>query len=41
MEDFGKNAKLITKNPLGILALFITVIYGIACQVFSNAFENL
>ena len=41
MEDFGKNAKLFTKNPLGILALFITVIYGIACLVFSNAFENL
>ncbi len=35
------NAKGLTKNPLGIIALFISLIYGFACLVLSTSISNL
>ena len=31
----------LTKNPLGIIALFVSLIYGFACLVLSTSIENL
>lgn len=31
MRDFGGIASKLARNPLGIIALFIVLIYGIAC----------
>ena len=36
-----KNAKGLTRNPLGIVALFISLIYGFACLVLSSSLANL
>jgi ABC-type transport system involved in multi-copper enzyme maturation permease subunit len=36
-----KNAKGLTRNPLGIIALFISLIYGFACLVLSSSLSNL
>lgn len=36
-----KNAKGLTKNPLGIIGLFISLIYGFACLVLSTSISNL
>lgn len=36
-----KNAKGLTRNPLGIIALFISLIYGFACLVLSTSISNL
>lgn len=35
------NAKGLTKNPLGIIALFISLIYGFACLVLSTGIGNM
>lgn len=37
IEHFIKNAQGLTKNPLGIIALFISLIYGFACLVLSSS----
>jgi len=34
-------AKGLTRNPLGIIALFISLIYGFACLVLSTSISNL
>lgn len=39
--NFLKNTKGIAKNPLGIIALFISLIYGFACLVLSTSGSNL
>lgn len=39
--DFMDKAKGLTKNPLGIIALFISLIYGFACLVLSTSLKNL
>lgn len=36
MRDFVEASKGLAKNPLGIIALFITLIYGFACLVLNN-----
>lgn len=41
VNDFMKNAKGLAKNPLGIIALFISLIYGFACLVLSTSISNL
>jgi len=41
VENFMKNAKGLTRNPLGIVALFISLIYGFACLVLSSSLSNL
>ena len=41
MQDFIKNSKGLTRNPLGIIALFISLIYGFACLVLSTSLSNL
>ena len=41
IQDFMKNAKGLTRNPLGIIALFISLIYGFACLVLSTSVKNL
>lgn len=41
MENFISNAKGLTKNPLGIIALFVSLIYGFACLVLSTSISNL
>ena len=33
LKDFGNTAQGLAKNPLGIIALFIVLIYGFACLV--------
>lgn len=35
------NAKGLTRNPLGIIALFVSLIYGFACLVLSTSISNL
>lgn len=41
MTEFIKNAKGLTKNPLGIIALFISLIYGFACLVLGLTSDTL
>jgi CheY-like chemotaxis protein len=33
VKDFGEVAKGLARNPLGIIALFIVLVYGLACLV--------
>lgn len=33
LDDFGKTAESLARNPLGIIALFIVLIYGFASIV--------
>lgn len=41
MKDFITQAKGLTKNPLGIIALFISLIYWFACLVLGFSSNNL
>lgn len=41
IDDFMRNTKGLTKNPLGIIGLFISLIYGFACLVLSTSIVNL
>jgi hypothetical protein len=41
MSNILKNTKGFAKNPLGIIALFISLVYGFACIVLSTASSNL
>ena len=41
MKEFYKNTKNLARSPLGIIALFISLIYGFACLVLSTASTNL
>jgi len=34
MKNFGNTAQKLARNPLGIIALFLVLIYGIACLTF-------
>lgn len=40
-SDFGKTAKSLSGNPLGIIALFIVLIYGIAALIFIASTNQL
>src|SRR5450755_3770596 len=33
VKEFGQVAKGLARNPLGIIALFIVLVYGLACLV--------
>ncbi len=33
MQEFGRTARSLSQNPLGIIALFIVLVYGSACLV--------
>ncbi|SDS67069.1 hypothetical protein SAMN04487764_2764 [Gillisia sp. Hel1_33_143] len=41
MTEFLSNAKNSSRNPLGIIALFISLIYGFACLVLGTSGEKL
>lgn len=41
MNDFISNAKSLSRNPLGIIALFISLVYGFACLVLGIAGDKL
>lgn len=41
MQKFGDAAGRLARNPLGIIALFIVLVYGIAGLVFSTAVKSL
>ncbi|MFW5804318.1 MAG: hypothetical protein ACOCWG_03695 [bacterium] len=41
VTDFMDKAKGLTRNPLGIIALFVSLIYGFACLVLSTSISNL
>lgn len=41
VDEFGKTAQRLSRNPLGIIALFIVLIYGIAGFVFGMASASL
>ncbi len=41
IQDFGRTAQKLTRNPLGIIALFIVLVYGIAGLVFGLSYTNL
>jgi len=41
MENFGDTATKLSKNPLGIIALFIVLVYGIAGLVLGVSGESL
>jgi len=41
VKDFMESAKGLTRNPLGIIALFISLIYGVACVVLIASLNNL
>lgn len=40
IADFMDKAKGLTRNPLGIIALFVSLIYGFACLVLSTSINN-
>lgn len=39
--DFGQSARELSKNPLGIIALFIVLVYGFACLLFGFSAKHL
>lgn len=41
IDSFGKTAQRLATNPLGIIALFIVLVYGIAGMVFGTAAKYL
>lgn len=41
LEQFGNIAQKLAKNPLGIIALFIVLVYGIAAMVLGVSADNL
>lgn len=41
LESFTSSAKDLAKNPLGIIALFIVLVYGFACLLFGFSAEKL
>ena len=43
LKEFGKTATGLSKNPLGIIALFIVLVYGFASLVvgFNSSFETI
>nr|WP_276900282.1 hypothetical protein [Pedobacter kyonggii] len=41
IKDFISNAASLTKNPLGIIALFVSLIYGFACLVLSFGIDKM
>lgn len=41
VDEFGKTAQRLSRNPLGIIALFIVLIYGIAGFVFGTSSASL
>ncbi len=40
LTSFMNKSKGLAKNPLGIIALFISLIYGFACLVLSTSIDN-
>lgn len=41
MQTFGKTASRLSRNPLGILALFLVLVYGFACIVVGFGSKSL
>jgi hypothetical protein len=41
LQNFGQSAKDLSKNPLGIIALFIVLVYGFACSLFGFSAKHL
>lgn len=41
LKDFGDSAKELSRNPLGIIALFIVLVYGFACLLFGFSAKDL
>ncbi|OQA31214.1 MAG: hypothetical protein BWY57_02452 [Betaproteobacteria bacterium ADurb.Bin341] len=41
LKEFTDSAKSLTKNPLGIIGLFIVLVYGFACLVLAKSGEYL
>jgi hypothetical protein len=41
LDEFGKTAQRLARNPLGIIALFIVLVYGIAGFVFKGSIQGL
>lgn len=41
IHSFAKSAKELSKNPLGIIALFIVLVYGFACLLFGFSAGSL
>ncbi len=41
MKEFAKSAKDLARSPLGIVALFLVLVYGVACLFFSFAVASL
>lgn len=41
IDEFGKTAQKLSRNPLGIIALFIVLVYGIAGLVLGISSEHL
>ncbi len=41
VNSFGKIATKLSTNPLGIIALFIVLVYGLACTLFITASDKL
>lgn len=40
-REFGESAKELSRNPLGIIALFIVLVYGFACLLFGFSAKDL
>jgi len=41
LQEFAESAKALTKNPLGIIGLFIVLVYGFACIVLGVGAQHL
>lgn len=41
LKEFSESAKALTKNPLGIIGLFIVLVYGFACLLLGAGLNDL
>lgn len=41
LKNFANSARELSKNPLGIIALFIVLVYGFACLLFGFSAKHL
>jgi hypothetical protein len=41
LKEFTESAKQLTRNPLGVIGLFIVLVYGLACMVLATSAGSL
>lgn len=41
LKAFAQSARSLTKNPLGVIGLFLVLVYGFACLLFGASSKSL